>query len=247
MKRFPGSLGNRRETQVVGLLILLIIHHRGGKTDTARLLDELKEILKPFFEAEDLDPASRHDVRAMSILRKKRSQWVIEELRRDNYLLSVEKGGRGILVLSDDGTKRVKTLLSAGRDPESHIPLNELTENINIPFLRGQAILPVPPEESVLTPSRRGRTPRETVPEYGSDSRQCQILAEEIAHIRDFLNGNGALRPDDQTLCDWIWFCYKFELFIEGTTLFRLIHPESVEHWLYEHTRKLAEVCNLRK
>lgn len=245
--KIPGRLGYRPVTHVIGLLILLVIHHHGGKAETARVMDELAHILKPTFEDEDIKPGGKSGIRGTSPMRLHRFHANIKILRDGNNLLPVNQSGRGVFALSEHGTKRVQTLLSAGRDPESHIPLNELTENINIPFLRGQAILPAPPEESILTPSRRGRTPRESVPEYGSESRQSQILAEEITRIREFLNGNGALRPDDQTLCDWVWFCYKFEMYAEGTTLFPLIHSESVDRWLYDRTKKLAEICALRK
>ena len=71
------------------------------------------------------------------------------------------------------------------------------------------------------------------------------ILAEEIRRIRGCLVGSLS-PPGDEKLCDLIQFCYIFELFDEGVALFRLVRPDAVHSWLYERTRKLARVCELR-
>lgn len=249
--KFPGRLGYRPVTHTIGLLTLLAIYHLGGKANTARALDYLGRILKPAFEDEDMVPEIRNGVRVNA------QRWhhdiharlsnPVNGLRYTGYVLPVSESARGVWALSDKGRHRIQTLLKAGHDPESHITLNELSESLDLPFLKGETSPPPMPEQLDIAPSRRGRPPRQSVPEYNSESRQSQILAEEIARIREFLNGNGALRPDDQTLCDWVWFCYKFEMYAEGTTLFPLIHSESVDRWLYERTKKLAEICALRK
>jgi len=71
------------------------------------------------------------------------------------------------------------------------------------------------------------------------------ILDREIAAIRNFLNGRSA-RPSDERLCDWVNFCYEFELFREGRDLFRLVDPSQVNTWYYERTRRLAKVCAMK-
>ena len=55
---------------------------------------------------------------------------------------------------------------------------------------------------------------------------QQVILKDQIAQIRRFLKGR-TLRPSDEKLCDWVQFCYTFELFVEGYELFKLIDPSA--------------------
>jgi hypothetical protein len=76
--------------------------------------------------------------------------------------------------------------------------------------------------------------------------RPRTILAREIRNIRAYLKGDQNLSPSDEKLCDWIQFCYTFELFSEGMALFNLVRPNAVHSWLYERTRKIARICELR-
>jgi len=78
-------------------------------------------------------------------------------------------------------------------------------------------------------------------------TRPQQILADKIRTIRAFLGGNAGLSPNDELLCDWIQFCYNFELFAEGAALFKLVRSQEVNPWLYERTRRLAQACRLRE
>lgn len=70
-------------------------------------------------------------------------------------------------------------------------------------------------------------------------------LDAEIARVRAFLRGRGD-RPSDERLCDWVHFCYTFELYAEGRDLFGLVDPASVNPWYYERTRRLAAICAMR-
>jgi hypothetical protein len=91
-------------------------------------------------------------------------------------------------------------------------------------------------------PGRRSR--RSVVKETpGADTHA--ILDREVAMIRDFVNGSKT-RPSDEKLCDWVHFCYTFELFGEGQRIFALIDPSQVHPWYYERTRRLARICELR-
>ena len=92
---------------------------------------------------------------------------------------------------------------------------------------------------------RPGRSPT-TVKEKHLD-RPKAILTQTVRDIRAYLNGDQALFPSDDKLCDWIQFCYTFELFAEATDLFKLVRPDAVHPWLYERTQKLARACGLRK
>ena len=81
----------------------------------------------------------------------------------------------------------------------------------------------------------------------GKDLNQPKaILAQTIRNIRAYLNGDRAFSPSDEKLCDWVQFCYTFELFAEGAALFKLVRPDAVHPWLYERTRRLARACELR-
>jgi hypothetical protein len=71
------------------------------------------------------------------------------------------------------------------------------------------------------------------------------IFDNQITAIRDFLKGR-ASRPSDEVLCDWVHFCYSFELYREGRDLFRLIDPSRVNDWYYDRTRRLARVCAMK-
>lgn len=78
-----------------------------------------------------------------------------------------------------------------------------------------------------------------------ADGAAHAILDRQLAQVRSFLQGRAA-RPSDEVLCDWVQFCYTFELFAEGQELFNLVIPSAVNDWLYGRTRRLAAVCRMR-
>jgi hypothetical protein len=71
------------------------------------------------------------------------------------------------------------------------------------------------------------------------------LLKRELAAIRTFLAGL-SIRPSDERLCDWVQFCYTFELFAQGQELFRLVEPSQVNPWCYDRTKRLARVCAMK-
>lgn len=75
---------------------------------------------------------------------------------------------------------------------------------------------------------------------------QIAILEREIETIRAFLDGRNDQSPSDEKKCDWVSFCYTFEMYAEGRDLFRLVAPDGVNPWHFERTRKLAKICELR-
>jgi hypothetical protein len=89
-----------------------------------------------------------------------------------------------------------------------------------------------------------GRSPA-AVKEKDLD-RPKVILAQTIRDIRAYLNGDGALAPSDEKLCEWVQFCYTFELSAEAVNLFKQVRANEVDPWLYERTQKLAQACKLR-
>jgi hypothetical protein len=72
------------------------------------------------------------------------------------------------------------------------------------------------------------------------------ILDREIQAIRAFLQGRTDHRPSDEKLCDWVQFCYTFELYAEGRDLFALVSGENTNSWYFERTRKVARICEMR-
>ena len=96
----------------------------------------------------------------------------------------------------------------------------------------------------IKRPSRRRRkNEKDAAPR--EDAQAHAILDESLGRIREFLRGRLA-RPSDEKLCDWVQFCYLFELYDEASQLFQLVDKGSVNSWLYQRTRKMAEVCRMR-
>lgn len=77
-------------------------------------------------------------------------------------------------------------------------------------------------------------------------ARPKTVLAQTIRDIRAYLKGDRALSPSDDKLCEWVQFCYNFELFDEGAALFQLVRRDEVHPWLYKRTQKLARACEVR-
>ena len=75
---------------------------------------------------------------------------------------------------------------------------------------------------------------------------QQQLLFQKIQEVENFLDGRTASRPSDVQLCDWVNFCYAFEMYAQGAELFRLVARENVNEWYFERTRKLAKVCEMQ-
>ncbi len=72
------------------------------------------------------------------------------------------------------------------------------------------------------------------------------ILDREIELIRAYLAGRNDQNPSEEKKCDWVNFCYTFELYAEGRDLFKLVAADGVNPWYWERTRKLAKICELR-
>jgi hypothetical protein len=106
----------------------------------------------------------------------------------------------------------------------------------------GIEAVPVQPERVARTPRRRIRDSVLVPPENGKIYR---ILDKEVSAIHQFLKGR-ADRPSDEKLCDWIHFCYTFDLVAEVGRLFAVIDPTQVNPWYFERTKRLARTCALR-
>ncbi len=94
------------------------------------------------------------------------------------------------------------------------------------------------------TSTRRKRAAASTT--YNGDNKEAYtILDQQINQIREYLRGRIA-PPSDEVLCEWVYFCYTFQLFQEGAEIFKLINPSTVDSWPYERAKRLAKVCQIR-
>ena len=102
----------------------------------------------------------------------------------------------------------------------------------------------------ILQETARARATRHA--EHGNGSRvesdnpAYHLLDREIETVSAFLQGRSDHRPTDEKICDWVNFCYAFEMYAQGAELFRLVARENVNEWYFERTRKLAKICALR-
>ncbi len=93
------------------------------------------------------------------------------------------------------------------------------------------------------TSARRRRAASTT---YDGDDKEAHtVLDQQITQIREYLRGRAA-PPSDELLCEWVHFCYSFQLFQEGAEIFNLINPADVDSWPYERAKRLARVCQMR-
>lgn len=100
--------------------------------------------------------------------------------------------------------------------------------------------------QKVYADKRRNRRVTSVTIGSRSDNSLYTIVDREVYIIHDYLQGRSALQPDDEKLCDWVNFCYNFELFVEAIEIFSLVYPDGVHPWYYERTKKLARLCALR-
>ena len=77
-----------------------------------------------------------------------------------------------------------------------------------------------------------------------ADHPRSRILDREIENIKTYLAGHNPLQPSGEKLCDWIHFCYIFEMYAEGKELFSLISENNVNSWYYERTKKIVKACD---
>lgn len=129
------------------------------------------------------------------------------------------------------------------REPE---PLNESLASVCAAQIARFITVTFP----ILKGTLRARTVRRTERENGQASESTSpaypILDREIELIRAYLEGRSDQNPSEEKKCDWINFCYTFELYGEGRDLFKLVAADGVNPWYWERTRKLAKICELR-
>lgn len=102
---------------------------------------------------------------------------------------------------------------------------------------------PKPETTRPARPSASSHT--DPMPHAASLPRRYVVLDAELVRLRNFLRGRSE-RPSDEKLCDWVHFCYTFELYAEGCELFRLVDPTSVNPWYYERSKRLAAICTMK-
>lgn len=82
------------------------------------------------------------------------------------------------------------------------------------------------------------------LPKFSTELKNAhQKLEQEIRTIQEYLRGVSSYQPSDEVLCDWVHFCYNFELYAEGVDLFTFIDGSKVNSWYFGRTKKIAKVC----
>ena len=107
-----------------------------------------------------------------------------------------------------------------------------------------------PPSTSVALPpklKRQRRAPEPSRANTISLNDVYTILDREIDSIQAYLTGRTEQHPASEKFCDWVQFCYTFEMYPEACALFALISPEEVNPWYWERTKKLARICQVKK
>jgi Fe2+ or Zn2+ uptake regulation protein len=73
------------------------------------------------------------------------------------------------------------------------------------------------------------------------------LIKNEIQEIRSYINKEITSEPSPEKLCFWVWFCYQFGLFWEGSIVFRRINTLSVPPPLYQIIKKMGIICENRR
>jgi hypothetical protein len=126
--------------------------------------------------------------------------------------------------------------------------LGLVVRRIDSPSVRAPAAAPPETEPATRVPSGPAVVPGPRGPgSYASSSTigPHAILDAQIRAVRDFLAGR-ASRPSDEKLCDWVHFCYTFELYREADALFQLVDPAQVDGWQYARSKRLAAICRMK-
>lgn len=72
-------------------------------------------------------------------------------------------------------------------------------------------------------------------------------VRQEIQEIKSFIRGEAGSEPSQEKLCFWVWFCYQFGLFWEGSLVFKKIDTFNVAPPLYQIIKKMGIVCENRR
>ena len=72
-------------------------------------------------------------------------------------------------------------------------------------------------------------------------------VRNEIHEIGSFIRGETESEPSQEKLCFWVWFCYQFGLFWEGSIVFRRINTLNVAPPLYQIIKKMGMICENRR
>jgi hypothetical protein len=75
------------------------------------------------------------------------------------------------------------------------------------------------------------------------DPHLHKILDQEVEVIEAYLQGRSSIQISDEKLCEWVNFCYTFEMYKHAINLFSLIGQGEVNPWYYERTKKIVKAC----
>lgn len=67
-----------------------------------------------------------------------------------------------------------------------------------------------------------------------------------LDEIHAFLNGRTNTPPRSDIICDWIHFCYEFELHREAASLLKYVREDEVDSGYYRRAKKWAEASQVK-
>lgn len=79
-----------------------------------------------------------------------------------------------------------------------------------------------------------------------SDDKILRSVHKHEREIKAFLDGKLPGDTGYEQICQWIHFCYLFEMYWEGKELFKMLSEDEIPEGLYNWAKKLAEACGLR-
>ena len=75
------------------------------------------------------------------------------------------------------------------------------------------------------------------------DEYLLKIIKTTIKEIKAFLTGDSQIAPTPEKICQWVDYCYLFEMHEDGARLFSKVPQNSIPEELYRRTKKIADAC----
>lgn len=75
------------------------------------------------------------------------------------------------------------------------------------------------------------------------DEHLLKIIKTTIKEIKAFLTEDSQIAPTPEKICQWVDYCYLFEMHEEGARLFSKVPQNSIPEELYRRTKKIADAC----
>jgi hypothetical protein len=165
--------------------------------------------------------------------------WAVRWSRQDLYNSGLMgSGGRGIWTITDDGLTWLKKYPDGGGQRLLQLIYQTKKDKYG-DNQKDKSTATIHKEVKKTTPPPEANRNNEDI---------YRLLDQQISKIKKFLQGRSAVRPSDEQLCDWIHFCYTFQLYEDGQAIFNYVDKEKVDPWHYRRTKRYIQVIrNINK